>query len=89
MFAEALDAWERAAAAVVARERSVVRMEALVARKRAGEDETPDSDEIEAFADVEAATLDVARAARTLRAFDETLCVQGAPYLAEFIAQGA
>ena len=89
MFAEALDAWERAAAAVVARERSVVRLEALVARKRAGEDDTPDSDEIEAFADVEAATRHVARAAHTLRAFDETLCVQGTPYLAEFIAQGA
>jgi hypothetical protein len=86
MFAEALDAWERAAAAVVARERSVVRLEALVARKREGEDDSPDSDEIEAFAEVEAATRDVARAAHTLRAFDETLRVQGTPYLAEFIA---
>ena len=88
-FAEALDAWESAAAAVVARERSVVRLEALVARTRAGEDETPDADEIEAFADVESATRDVAKAAQTLRAFDETLCFRGTPYLAEYIARGA
>ena len=88
-FAEALNAWESAAAAVVARERSVVRLEALVARTRAGEDETPDADEIEAFADVESATRAVARAAQTLRAFDETLCVRGMPYLAEYIARGA
>ena len=88
-FAEALDAWESAAAAVVARERSVVRLEALVARTRAGEDETPDADEIEAFADVESATRAVAKAAQTLRAFDETLCFRGTPYLAEYIARGA
>ena len=88
-FAEALNAWESAAAAVVARERSVVRLKALVARTRAGEDETPDADEIEAFADVESATRAVARAAQTLRAFDETLCVRGMPYLAEYIARGA